>query len=809
MQWYRPLLPGATVAPPRRLAPPFAGSCTAAGNDCATLGYPSAELDGSADVITEPMGKSLRPILPRLLAGTLLLVVGLGLAATLLPEGRVESLPSRQRFAERFQSLARRHRVELAPGAPRVRLTTSSEERGKAYTLLGEGAEAWLAERGRGLQVEVSQSARWGAAQGRLQITFSGRGEAWRVEWMPLAIGDFFAFQAEQPEALCGLLLQSGETLGEPQPWSSPQQGTATALTVVGSTSPAHLYRLDPVGSSIACTRRPGTLEAATADGKQWFPTGAIAGLVPRVLFFAAVCVLFAILALRGRVDLSNAAVLAGIAAVSTLLGEWPASTLWLFFHGIAAAFTGVWLLLLWASGESWARVHLPGFTTSLDTLRRGRLGRRGGRALLEGWAGGAALAGLQLTILAAAAVLPGVAPGQPAAAVPLFAWAVNPFRAAPAWTAVLLVALVAGHRLVKRAPALVAALVTAVLVSPVELRPWWLELLVSFGLSAVLVWIFRRGGLTAALVAAGLSTVLPASAFALRHADWLPGTAAFAAVLALAPLVLGFLGIRRGDEVERDPGAVPEFLRREEREKRLSYEMDLLARMQLGLLPQSLPRMAGYEVTARSLLATEAGGDLYDFQRDDRGRLWIAAGDVSGHGYSCAIGQASVKASLLSLIDGNATPGRVLERVDKVLRSGIAMRQFATLSLLVLEEATGRVLLANAGHPFPMLAEPGKGVREIEHPGLPLGQGPMRKYRDIELFLPRGSVLLLYSDGLYEAMDPDDNPYGFERTKQVLGEAAMWNAAEVLERLIWDWRRHLAGTPSADDTTLVVLKRH
>jgi sigma-B regulation protein RsbU (phosphoserine phosphatase) len=230
---------------------------------------------------------------------------------------------------------------------------------------------------------------------------------------------------------------------------------------------------------------------------------------------------------------------------------------------------------------------------------------------------------------------------------------------------------------------------------------------------------------------------------------------------------------------------------------------------MQLGLLPQSLPRLAGYEVTARSLLATEAGGDLYDFQRDDRGRLWIAAGDVSGHGYSCAIGQASVKASLLSLIDSAVSPAKVLERVDRVMRSGITVRQFTTLCLICLEESTGKLLIANAGHPFPLIAVPGEGVREIEHPGLPLGQGPPRKYRDIEAELPRGGVLLVYSDGLYEATDPAGTPYGFERPRQLLGESTMWNAAEVLERLVWDWRRHLAGSPSADDTTLVVLKRH
>src|SRR6185503_9666054 len=300
-----------------------------------------------------------------------------------------------------------------------------------------------------------------------------------------------------------------------------------------------------------------------------------------------------------------------------------------------------------------------------------------------------------------------------------------------------------------------------------------------------------------------------PTFALALRYADWLPFTAIAAGLLAVLPLVAGFVGLGRGEAVERDPGAVPEFVRREEKQRRLSYEMDLLSRMQTGLLPQSLPRLPGYEVTARSLLATEAGGDLYDFLRDERGRLWIAAGDVSGHGYSCAIGQASIKASLLSLVDGHATPGRILERVDRVIRgTSVGNRQFVTMCLVCLEQDTGRMLISNAGHPFPLLAQPPQPPKEIEIPGLPLGQGPPRRYRDLEVTLPRGGVLLLYSDGLYESTDLAGNPYGFDRPSSILAGATAWNAAEVMERLLFDWRRHLGGAAAADDTTLVVLKR-
>ena len=750
----------------------------------------------------------MRSLLLPVVAGLVLLAAGLAFGAWVLPEGQAGPLPARERFARRYAELLRRNGVEPISGAPRVRLATPGEEGTLAYRRLGEGAHDWLARDRRGLQVEVTQRARWANAEGHLQLTFTANGATWGAVWMPTGAGDFFDFRAPQLEPICGLLLRSGESVGEALPWFGGQGMSASVVPIAGPGPPQHLFRMDPAGSTIVCYRRPGPARAGLVAAQSESSIAAFVHAIPTALLLLASVILFVVLALRGRIDLSNAAVLAVLYLVTALIGNWPGTNLTLLLNTFVPVALGVWLLVLWAAAESWARVYLPGFTTSLDTLRRGRLGEHGGRALVLGWGAGAALAGMRVALLAAAALAPGASPAGTAANLPLFDAGDHPLRVGVTWTAALLLALTAGERMTGRAAVVLAPLVAGLVVSPAPLSPWGLEVLAAVALSAALAWVFRRWGLTSTLVAAVLAYWLPSAALALCHADWVPTTAVIGALGAVLPLALGFVGMRRGPEVERDPGAVPEFLRREEREKRLSYEMDLLARMQLGLLPQSLPRLPGYELTARSILATEAGGDLYDFLRDDRGRLWIAAGDVSGHGYSCAIAQASLKASLLSLVDGSANPARVLTRIDRVLRGIVAGRQFATLALLCLEEATGRVVLANAGHPFPLLAEPGKGAREIELPGLPLGQGPPRRYRDHELQLERGAVLLLHSDGLFEALDPSGRPFGFDRPRQVLSEAASWNAAEILERLLWDWRRHLGGAAPPDDTTLVVLKR-
>jgi hypothetical protein len=748
----------------------------------------------------------LRSLLVALTGGLLLLVAGVLAAARVLPEGRTGSLPERERFTRRFLELTRRQGVELATSVPSTRLATNRDENNFAYRRLGEGAADWLTANGRGVEVMVAAPAQWGPAQGTLQVGFTARVEPWTAEWSPASFTDFFSNRAAQPEGICGLLLRSGESLGPARRWTGGNHVT-TLFPVAGAAEPQHLQRADFMGGSISCVRRPGSGRVAGELLPGELTGAGLSRVLLTLLLPAATLVLFVLLALRGRIDLSNALVLAAMVLLTSLIGGWPASRLLGVFHAIAAGTFAIWLLVLWSTAESWARVHVPTFTTSLDTLRRGRLGLQAGRALLAGCAAGMALAGARMLLLALAARLPALTPGE-VASLPLFTLRNNPLGLAVVWVGVMLLALTATHRLAGRWSLVLAPLVAAVAVCPLDLHPWLAQLVAAALLTAVLIWVFRRAGLTAALVAALLAFLVPVALVALRQAAWAPLTAITAGLFAASPLLLGFLGLTRGESVERDPGAVPEFMRREERERRLSYEMDLLARMQLGLLPGSLPRLPGYELTARSILATEAGGDLYDFLRDERGRLWIAASDVSGHGYSCAIAQASLKAALLSLVDGNATPGRVLERIDRVLRGSVAVRQFATLVLLCLEEKSGRVVLANAGHPFPLLAEPGRGAREVEVPGLPLGQGPPRRYRDHELQLTHGAVLLLHSDGLFEAPDAAGAPYGFDRPRQILADAAAWNAAEILERVLFDWRRHLGGAAPPDDTTLVVLKR-
>ncbi|HEX4964926.1 MAG TPA: PP2C family protein-serine/threonine phosphatase, partial [Thermoanaerobaculia bacterium] len=358
----------------------------------------------------------------------------------------------------------------------------------------------------------------------------------------------------------------------------------------------------------------------------------------------------------------------------------------------------------------------------------------------------------------------------------------------------------------VRWAPA-VAALAVGLFLTPLPVAPTLARFAANALFTGLLVWTLRRQGITALLVASLVAFLLPAAALAATYPGWMPVALAASGGLATVIVLLGIVGLRRPALAETRRLQPPAFVRRLAEERRFRDEMGLLAKMQRGLLPRTLPRIDGWELAARSRIANEAGGDLYDVLADGDGYLWIAAGDVAGHGFSCAIAQAMTKSALASLIGHGRTPAEVLSRADRVLRAAGPTRSFTTLALLRLRPATGEALLSNAGHPYPLLARDGR-VEEVALPSLPLGQGPPRRYEDRPLTLAPGSVLLFCSDGLFEAADPQDHVYGYERLREILRAAAERPAETVLEAVLADWRRHLRSAQPLDDTTVMVLKR-
>jgi serine phosphatase RsbU (regulator of sigma subunit) len=757
--------------------------------------------------------------------GALLFTAGLILARGRLPEWSPGPLPERTTFVERYQELTGRAGFTPGPAPLSVRLATHENNLTLTCAPPDDPVVAVNTFYGSGVCIEVSQEGTLpGEPTARtLAVEMTADGEPRAVLWT-LRKRSALTVRIASPQvsselqaALLSVLLPSGQSLGPPE--RGLMGGIAGAIYPLVGKPDEHVFvQISQVGSFLAF-REPGEPRTAYLLATGFTLDDAFQFAVP-ALFILATIALFFILLGRGRIDLLNGAALAALSFLAMLPGVLPllaTAAGALLFRLLHAGLWAVWILVVWSVGESLLRSQRPEAISGLDALRTLRIGPRAGKAVLTGLGYGMGLGGLRLMVSAVAVGLPGLWPMLPSVWLPLFDRWSNPIvqSLTLAGTVALTTAL-AGRALPARWAPGVAALATALVTMPIPLGPPWAAVAAAWVFAGLLVGLGRRSGLAAVLVAAVSQILLPTMAYAVFRSDWLPGTLTATAAILLAFLGVGIAGLWRSADGEAQRLRPPAFMRRLEEERRIQYEMGLLARMQEGLLPQSSPDIPGWQIAARSILATEAGGDLYDARLDEEGALWIAVGDVAGHGYSCVIVQAMVIAAVSSFIAQGRGPAEVLQNVDRVIRRGRpgqTPRNFTTLALLRIDPQTGEAVLANAGHPYPLLTlrgipgEPGE-VSEIALPGLPLGQGPDRLYREHRFQIPFGSTLLLYSDGLVESCDAGGVPFGFERPREVLRSARRATASDLVDIVTAAWRRHLGDGEPPDDTTVVVLQR-
>ncbi len=755
--------------------------------------------------------------------GVVVFAVGVFVALRQLPEWRNLSLPEESFFAARLQQIAGPADLRLE-SLPHVQLRSKGfltesdllSERETAYDVLGPAAADWLTREGRGPYVDATAQTRWGGGgeRGQLRVLFSVRGVPISAFWIP---EELLRSRSSVPSArleLERLFLPRGQTV--PVTEMTVMAQTLRLAEIPGSAPPEVLLTVSMQGANVPLAKRVvGTVVSWRSRMENLslgsFLNARMEAIIVRLVFWIAVVVLFLILLVRRRIELKKGAVLAALSIALSLPGALGNSASWILIVQdlVNVATKALSFFILWSAAESWLRSTVPGFRTSLDTLRAGRLGPKGGTALLAGWSIGASIAGLWLLAMSFGTMVPGVATNDGSIRMPFFGVATSPIEEGAFRTGLIMLVICIALRwpLFRRIRGAATLLGGLILATRIPLSSFGIAFTAGFLLTAILVYAYAEFGLTALLTAALISAVLPAALYSLFHFYWMPLASVLLLVVAIAPVPLGLLGIRRDDAAEEGPIPLPDFARRVEEENRLKYEMDLLARMQLGLLPKEMPQVEGYEIVARSILASEAGGDLYDFVRDSAGRLWIAAGDVSGHGYSCAIAQAMTKAGLASLVEAERTPAMVLQRLDLVLREIGSPRTFTSLALLRLDPVTGEALVSNAGHPYPWIVR-NTEVRELDLPSLPLGLGPSREYADTPLSIPTGTTIVLFSDGLFEAHDQHARPYGFDRLREILGKVSRRPASAILTAILEDWRTHAGpGTP-ADDTTIVVVKR-
>jgi hypothetical protein len=234
--------------------------------------------------------------------------------------------------------------------------------------------------------------------------------------------------------------------------------------------------------------------------------------------------------------------------------------------------------------------------------------------------------------------------------------------------------------------------------------------------------------------------------------------------------------------------------------------ELEVARELQQELLPQHGPQLPGWDFAFSYRTANTIGGDYYDFIPLRDGRIAIVIGDASGHGIAAGLIMAIANSTLKLALDLDPRPAAVAGLVNRALVRTGSTRDFMTLFVALLEPRTGEFEYVCAGHPFPLIRCADGSLEELGAGSLPLGM-----FEDVKLDVGRanvglGDLVVLYSDGIPEAVNSADHPYGFERIRAQL--TAGGSAREIHDRLLRSVNAFRGERPLVDDMSLVVFTR-
>ncbi len=239
---------------------------------------------------------------------------------------------------------------------------------------------------------------------------------------------------------------------------------------------------------------------------------------------------------------------------------------------------------------------------------------------------------------------------------------------------------------------------------------------------------------------------------------------------------------------------------------QRFEQELEVARLIQQNFLPKELPDLPGWQVAALYRPAREVGGDFYDVIPLPDGRVGFVVGDVTDKGVPAALVMSATRSVLRASAQRLIEPGEVLERVNEHLCPDMPEKMFVTCLYGVLDPESGLLRFANAGHDLPYV-KTAAGVVELRARGMPLGLMPGMTYEEKEATLQPGESVLLHSDGVVEAHDPDRDMFGFPRLKETVADAP--GGQELIDRVLSDLEAFTGpDSEQEDDITMVTLER-
>jgi len=230
---------------------------------------------------------------------------------------------------------------------------------------------------------------------------------------------------------------------------------------------------------------------------------------------------------------------------------------------------------------------------------------------------------------------------------------------------------------------------------------------------------------------------------------------------------------------------------------------------MQMSLLPEAAPQIAGMEIAGKSIPANTVGGDFFDYLSLPDGKVGIAIADVSGKGLRGAMNAVMASGMLYEVVKTEMSCGRILSALNTGLHPRMENHMFIAFSFATLSQNPERVQWSSAAQPYPLVKRGGNASEFQGEGGLPLSIMPDLTYPDCELELQTGDVVVLYTDGIIEAENEAEEMYGTERLLSlVAGIDSAASAEDAIESILQDVSDFAGPAQQYDDMTVVVLKK-
>lgn len=248
-------------------------------------------------------------------------------------------------------------------------------------------------------------------------------------------------------------------------------------------------------------------------------------------------------------------------------------------------------------------------------------------------------------------------------------------------------------------------------------------------------------------------------------------------------------------------------LLQKEQELIKLEEEYRMAKEIQLNILPKKLPELKNYDIHAVNIPARDVGGDYYDFIDLSGGRTILCLGDITGKGLPAAMLMANLQATLRGQALTNDKLSDAIKNSNKLLLNSTSGNRFATLFYAELNSRDHILTYCNAGHDPPINIF-GSKLNHLEEGGLLLGCFEFAEYTQMEKRFEPGELLVIFSDGITEAMNLQEEEFGEERLIETIQSNLNLGAKELVEKIIDNVKAHSINAEQSDDITIMVVKR-